>query len=522
MSVADWNPREMGLIPWMAARLAEVYPFLRNRERYGADAPGDLLRAGRVLPVLDGLDEIGVPGADEPAPAVVQARAIDEIVRAELPALVLTSRGKEYELAMARALHPIQATEVKLEAIRISDAERYIERESTPAQWAKWAPVLAHVRQNPQSPLAQALSKALMVVLAREVYAPHGMDPDKLTDQELFRDVAAIESRLLSGLVEHAFPTLPRRQQAGEWEGAKAKRWLTFLAARRGPERRQPDIAWWRLPDLAGRAERILAGVAGALFCGPAVGLGFGLVFNAWAGRTAGLVGGLAFGAAGAAVMGVIASRTRPTPSELQLGGSSKITAMARACAGIGVIAGLAGWVVAGAGFGAAAGAILGVPLGFAYGGVTKDATVREATPRRLLRQDIRVAVVFGSAYGFTTAWLGSLAGGPVFGLVFGIACAVAGGLLYGLPWVLALQGNAGVIAWVHLILARLILVPRGDLPWKVLDFLEAAHARGVLRRVGPVYQFRHESLRDALAETAGQTLTPQAPAPAPAPAPDG
>jgi hypothetical protein len=43
-------------------------------------------------------------------------------------------------------------------------------------------------------------------------------------------------------------------------------------------------------------------------------------------------------------------------------------------------------------------------------------------------------------------------------------------------------------------------LAVRGRLPWRLMTFLQDAHDRGVLRRVGAVYEFRHALLRDRLA----------------------
>jgi len=55
--------------------------------------------------------------------------------------------------------------------------------------------------------------------------------------------------------------------------------------------------------------------------------------------------------------------------------------------------------------------------------------------------------------------------------------------------------------AWGRwLVLVRLWFPLTGRLPWRVLTFLDDAHDRGVLRRAGAVYQFRHLRLRDQLA----------------------
>lgn len=42
----------------------------------------------------------------------------------------------------------------------------------------------------------------------------------------------------------------------------------------------------------------------------------------------------------------------------------------------------------------------------------------------------------------------------------------------------------------------------RGCVPGRMMRFLGDAHRIGLLRRVGPVYQFRHAKLQDRLAQT--------------------
>jgi hypothetical protein len=53
-----------------------------------------------------------------------------------------------------------------------------------------------------------------------------------------------------------------------------------------------------------------------------------------------------------------------------------------------------------------------------------------------------------------------------------------------------ALPGFLGVVGWYGL--SQLVLALRGLLPWRVLTFLEGAADRGVLRRSGAAYEFRH------------------------------
>ncbi|MEV4010394.1 hypothetical protein AB0J35_07835 [Nonomuraea angiospora] len=54
--------------------------------------------------------------------------------------------------------------------------------------------------------------------------------------------------------------------------------------------------------------------------------------------------------------------------------------------------------------------------------------------------------------------------------------------------------------AWGRFFSVRVWFASRGVLPLRLMTFLRDAYERGVLRRTGPYYQFRHELLQDQAA----------------------
>ncbi|MEU4146084.1 hypothetical protein [Streptomyces parvulus] len=75
----------------------------------------------------------------------------------------------------------------------------------------------------------------------------------------------------------------------------------------------------------------------------------------------------------------------------------------------------------------------------------------------------------------------------PQDALIIGTVGGIGGGLSYALCFT----------AWGQwLIFVRLLLPLQGRLPWKTDAFLKDAYRRGVLRRTGAVYQFRHIHLQ--------------------------
>ncbi|REE98196.1 hypothetical protein DFJ69_3680 [Thermomonospora umbrina] len=495
LSAATWDPLRDDLLDWMEARLAEQFVFLRGA-RYEPGTPRRLLTAKLVLPILDGLDELRTNGGETRRKAVEQ---IAEVVDS-LYGLVVTCRADQYTAAV-REGGPIPETSVaELLPLDVDNVVDYLERSA--ADGDRWEPLFEGLRRDPHGDAATVLSTPLMVSLARDVYRRGETRPEELLT---LPSTADIERHLARELLPAKFPDLPRSSRRGGWHGADVRRWLGFLAAEM-EHRREREIAWWRLPRLAGRPHRVLAGAVSGLAAGATAALtAGGAAWFAWGrswGLAAGAVGCLVFGVP----LAVKAARNLPQPSEMQFGGRGRLPVMLQGALFSSLAGAVAGWLVGGADRAVLVGAIIGVPLGLAYTGAQPDATVRLASPRVLFRRDACVVVIFGAAYGLSSCAAAWLLIGPLIGGVLGVSSALCGGLLYGLPWWLALRSKrtSGLVASAHLVLYTLILAPQGKSPWpwRLMAFLEEARDRDVLRQVGPVYEFRHSYLRKVLAES--------------------
>ncbi|MEV5886579.1 hypothetical protein AB0L74_28410 [Streptomyces sp. NPDC052020] len=272
LDLAPWKPRKEPLLDWMARRVHEDYPALRNHETYGRDAARKLVAEGRVLPVLDGLDEL---------PADLRPRAlaaVNHAIAVHGP-LILTSRRAEYHRVVAETDVITAAAVVVAEPVEPADVADYLRSAVPPRHVTAWQPVLDELTRRPRGAVAQALSVPLNVWLARTVYSSPARDPAGLIR---CTDAESLRYQLLDALIPAVFsaepaasdPSVPdvRRTAASRWRPDEARAALSFLA---GHIRRQgtDDIAWWELrralrPNPAGP----LSGpVAGAM-----VGLGAG------------------------------------------------------------------------------------------------------------------------------------------------------------------------------------------------------------------------------------------------------
>jgi hypothetical protein len=551
-NVAAWNPAALSLRAWLTGQLEREYPALAaGYGPAGASMAAALVDNDRVLPVLDGFDEIadGLHGA---ALRGLNATAMG---------LLLTSRRDEYVAAVASTGVLSAAACVELDDLGLDDLADYLPRSSRPdladgQLTTAWDPVLAHLRDHPDIPasvrLRQALATPLMVSLARAAYsdAPRH-DPADLLDGERFGSAVAVQDHLLDSFTPAAYQDPPGGRGRPRWDAARAQRWLGCLAWQLECAGTQ-DLALWRLgaPSrlacalIAGAGSFLVFGFAGWLAGGgPVTGSSYAIAYA--------LVNGVVFGLASGFSSGL---GTRKAPSHAQIQFRGAASAYLRR---------LAAGAVVGAAFALAVGLgvfgilLSGLACGLALGSQvwlhkpTVIATI--PSPGEVLRSDrvatlafgLAVALAFGTVGGLTVGYAGdplveipsqaaSLAVAALMGLAAG---ALLGGLSYGRAGVIAFAlsvtaagalangpvhvsglglglsygitfgcGVAAVTilprAWGAYMLGRGWLALRGGLPWRFTDFLTDAHRRGVLRQSGGIYQFRHARVQQRLAQT--------------------
>ncbi|MGR6919379.1 NACHT domain-containing protein [[Actinomadura] parvosata] len=525
----DAHPR---LQDWLTVRLTADYPALAAPQ-LGAGAAAALAEGGHILAVLDGLDEI-------PAPARAQ---VITALNASLTArdqLILTSRRTEFTTAVHDAGRPLTAAAVIVpEPLTPQAAADYLTACLPSSPTDAWRQTLAALRSRTVPGLTRLAATPLGLWLIRTVYVAAGTDPAPLTGP-LGSNADALRTHLLDHVIPAVIAARPPSTDPADHfrprhrlDSDATRRYLTYLA-RAFPPATTRDITWWHIARTTPHI-RSTTGLVAGLTVGPLAGLwlAFGL------GAVAGL--GLAFGLLAGLVFGLAAARSwvNETPGYANLRLHGRTPLLLRSIRGTlvaGLVFGLGAGLVAGlasadfsaglvAGLGSAqfsAGLVFGLLVGpgtALVSGLIKWAEqptlTSTSTPRSTWQADraltlLRIVAAmlmfgpgFGLFYGFVVVgsednvpvvllWNGlelELWGGlvlmPVFGLVFGLVVGLG-------------LGNHHASLACTIAVARLALEHR--LPWRVMDFLDDAHRLGLLRAVGPVYQFRHAALHDHLA----------------------
>jgi transcriptional regulator with XRE-family HTH domain len=488
-SLGSWNPTTTGFQDWLAGQLVRDHPGLAVRSHGGSSLATLLVEAGRILPVLDGFDELA---------SGLRRAALDALDATTLP-LLLTSRPGEYA-SVAATGRLTAAAVVRLTDLTLSDVADYLARTTRGSSGVTvWDPVLTQLLWHPERRasvnLGEVLTTPLMVGLARAIYSDAaGRDPSELLDTDRFGSQDDLEDYLLGSFV----PTVYRDRHS-RWDPDRAQRWFSYLA-RHLNQLETRDLAWSQLGAVRRSSRTIVVAVVIGLLLGLSGGLVGVLRSRSIDGPLSGLLLGLAAGLILGVVQGVggafAGTAFEPSSIRLRIPGTTRSirrTFIPRFL--VGLVFGFTLWLSGGLGRGPLVGtfvgllgaAVVGLVWGLMPGLESPIDTESAATPAGLLRSTRTTAacqmLVLGLVVGVTV--------GLTQGLWAGLALGAAGGLGFALA--LTAWGR-----WV--VLTRLWLPLTGRLPWAVIAFLDDACRRGVLRQAGGVYQFRHSHLQDHLA----------------------
>ncbi|BBH70977.1 hypothetical protein ACTI_76620 [Actinoplanes sp. OR16] len=470
LAISEWDPAE-SVADFVTGRVAAEYGNALGAHGEPRAIAARLMEHGLILPVLDGLDEVH-RGTTEAA-----LRALEIYASARRP-VVVTCRGREYEQAALRSETVLAgAAVVELERVGVESVIAFLSYPELARP--RWETVFTHLRGHPHGPLANALSTPLMVSLARATYQDPATDPAGLLE---ISDESAVRAQLMSSYLDGVYGRRPRR-----WLGTLASlleamdsRQLQFGVLAYAPLRLTARWTYVRMTAVmqivAGSAAAALSAVAG---------------LNPWA----------AFVTGAAAVYAVQRRGLWPLAA-LELPGGFWLRHprapgfLTRWVAGIAGCALAVGWIT-----GQWVTALLAAPPSGAVMAtvLTLPVVVRidriwgtNAQPAFLsLRYVLALPITAGAPICLLHAGAATMTGSSP------MAAGITAATVYG--GTIAVGGAGWYWFWFRATHAWYAL--RGRLPWFLRAFLADAGRRGVLRRTGPAYEFRHAVLQDHLAD---------------------
>lgn len=505
----------------------------------------ELIAEDRVLVVLDGLDEISFDN---------QVKALDRLTEAakEQRHFVVTCRTGDYARLMTQSGGPLKKTPVlALGELPVSKVAQYLRDTFISDEPDRWDEFLTRLETEPDSALAAALSTSLAVWLVVMYFSKLENRPQDLLG---IVNEQQITKCLLDGLIDAAYavkttnhPAQPDRKLR-EAEQERLVQFAQFLSSRKDHLR----IEWWHLHEIVPRA--FIGGTLGTTV-GCLLGAGAGLVSAVKFGPLMGLILGITFAFMTGVLIGVTSVRAQDDPRTVNISFRWSFQRFA-SCLAVGIAVGIAigfsayrgggpavglvaaaltGLVCAAAitpAFGLAPGVTAGITgalgIGLAGGLASRSAdpvvsgmiagaasmasawifiglyrpskSAIAASPENLLREDRNGSIIVGVTAGAAFGIIYGLALGPLIGAVAGVGATISVVLT--------------VSTWGVFNLARVWLAVFRKMPMGVMRFLREAYDRGVLRRTGGAYQFRHELLQEQLTQGASARGAPVAPPP--------
>ncbi len=476
-NLSSWPEIQPPLDEWLVKELNSKYHIPKKVAQQWLDEEA-------LMPLLDGLDEV----AQTHREACIEA--INLFHKESMQPLIVCSRIADYE-ALTTKLGLQQA--ICLQALNKAQIEAYLGQFDPDLSLLKNALQNdANLQELAQSPLMLSI---MSLAYTGDTEAYTGDADTELTPTD---SVETQRQHLFERYVAHMLA----RRGTSDYSDNKTRHWLTWLAQRMNDrkqsvfhiERLQQD---WLQTDKQQKVYRL----SGVLFGGLIGGLLGGLFFELFFGLTFGflfgfierlfeiliqvLIAGSVFGLFFGLFTGLINGKKEIEPVD-GLKWSAK------------------NWLLVGLLFGLFIGLFLGpinglgtvlMVLLFGLGvGLRRVQIELRIKPNQGINQSLKNWLISGLVFGLTGGLSMVLTAG-LMGLSFGLLFGLIGWLIFGLLFGLLLGLGFGGEAVIKHYTLRLILARTGQLPYKLVPFLDDCADRIFLRKVGGGYIFVHRYL---------------------------
>jgi hypothetical protein len=485
----------------------------------------ELVDSGRILPVLDGLDEMDAPESDP----VLASAALKRLSAAPWRnrALVVMCRTSVYmQIREGRGgLHG--AARITLQPLSASAIRSYLDQYRADRDIASddWAPVIDKLDRDPDGRLANALRTPWLLSLAATSLR---RDPlNTATNLAACVNADDIRDLLFGSLIPAAVQGTSATGRNSDYTGQNVDKWMYTLAQhleqRRVDHSGGAQISLDQIWRLAGPGRcRALRALLGLLIFGVAVTLAVRTASPAVS-----RLGGPFVAAPVAIFLWSFSSASRTNRFAWRVPGRSRKRRALALWFGAGVFPAM--WVYIFSLFRReqdfrasivaplAVGLVLWLTLGLLAGFMTnpRDRLALGQDARRLIHDDLVSGFIVALAFAVASALLVATDFGfgipdPVKFGVLDPAIGIRRGVVFGLCVGLAAGLWFTVSAERHAIACVLFAVT-GTFPYRAARFLDWGRQTGLLRVTGIAYQFRHDTYQQWLCSRSPDHRSPPA-----------
>ncbi|WP_424099936.1 NACHT domain-containing protein [Moorena producens] len=456
VELSDWKDDKQPIAEWLAANLKFRYNLRKEITQ-------EWIQTGQLLPLLDGLDELGLERQK------LCFQQLNQFLK-DVPQIVVCCREEEY-LAGEQILEMRGA--VCLQPLSDQQIENYLNSLNCRHLW----PVI----QEDSEGLLELARMPLLLHLIPMAY-PDGL---KRVEREL-KDPKAKEDyqnqcrqRLFQDYIDRK---LKESHDSRGYSEEETRRWLGWLA-KRLKEGQQTEFWIEKMqPDILNKSRK--KGLY-QLSVGLIYGLIFSLIFDLSVGLFYGIIYGRFFNKIDLYKAITLSWKDRNKIIEELI---------------YGLIYGLSVGLIYGLSVGLSVGLIRGLIIGLIYGlirGLSGEEVKTRNKPNQVIKESAKNTVIL------------SLISFPGSFLLFVLPDLVLGENVKLLTMLIRASGMAMLIGFSyagrpviqHFVL-RLILWRSGSIPWNYADFLSYATKRRLIKQVGGGYRFIHDLLREHFATT--------------------
>ncbi|MFO8037882.1 MAG: NACHT domain-containing protein [Sodalinema sp.] len=501
LNLSAWNSNFKDIRSWIILDLKLKYGIRQDIARKWLDR-------GRILPLLDGLDELM---------SQCQETCIESLNQflpdwSGMP-LVVCCRLEEYQLYNQ---HLGLNGALILQPLSDSQIQAYLQQAKCDWLWQ----AIRHDSDimNPEHGLARSPLFLTILVLASDNLPPEIWKQSVSPTQR--REVlfeAYIQTRLQRRYLGGANLAATRHGQKPYQDDEQTKHWLGWLASRL-IEENQTEFFIEKLQPyfLLKRPYKLVYGLVVGLVLGIVVGLVFSLIYGVIDGLLRGLLGGLAVGLIVGLVGGLIREiKTVETIRFSRKLASKQLSRIITKSLFLGWVVGLMGGITGGLigerfgglWIGVLGGIVIGQVFGTVVGvigGLVEALVGGEIDTKKEDNQGIYRSLVNSFIFGFMFVPVGFLIPLSIHYLnePVGLWRLIREGIVLGFLFGAFAGGLNSVISHFAL---RVTLWLFGYSPWNYSKFLRYCTERGFLQRVGGGYHFVHGLLREHFAQQYGK-----------------
>ncbi|NES87258.1 MAG: NACHT domain-containing protein [Moorea sp. SIO2B7] len=454
--LSDWKDNKQPIAEWLVANLNFRYNLRKEITQ-------EWITTGKLLPLLDGLDELGL----ERQRLCVQQ--LNQFVK-DVPQIVVCCREEEYK-ASEQILEMRGA--VCLQPLSDQQIEAYLKGLNCQQLWPG-------IQQDSEGLLELARMPFLLHLIP--VAYPDGLKPveRELKDPKAKEDYQnQCRQKLFQDYIDRKLKESHNRRGYSEEE---TRRWLGWLAKGLKEEKQTEFWIEKMQPDMLNKSRK--KGLY-QLSLGLVYGLIFSMIFDLSLGLFYGVIYGRFFNKVDLSKTITLSWKDRKKIIEELI---------------YGLIYGLSVGLIYGLSVGLSVGLIRGLIIGLLYGlirGLSGEEVKTRNKPNQRIKESAKNTVIL------------SIISFPGTFLLFVLPDLVSGENVKLLSMLIGASGMAMLIGFSyagrpviqHFVL-RLILWRSGSIPWDYAHFLSYATERRLIKQVGGRYRFIHDLLREHFATT--------------------